>query len=372
MKRIALQTLDLFIPSDILEFEQREELIRARAIVFLLLLSLFTALLILFVVSVSGGWMSPQLRLVMPYTVGISVVGFGIALWAFHRHGLFLVSGNLYALICFCSVVVTASKIADYRPLMLILLAVPVLVSLVANHLSARLWLLLIAAAPAMLDPSAIAFHGEYFIYGWLTCCSGLFLALEMENFYQQNMLGRLNVERMQFEFAAAHDPLTGLANRATFDRRLQESVECCALNDCKSALLYIDLDKFKAINDTYGHQAGDIVLTTVAARLRQLVRRSDTVARLGGDEFAILFPQCDPDGVRPYVVRVLEAVRKPIEVFGNHLMVDGSVGMVVCPDDGLHPDQLAHKADERMYADKRTGPVAATPLDKRGNSAAY
>ncbi len=353
MRALVIQLMDRFIPADIKAFEQDEEIIRARALVFILLGNVIAGALFLLLTFV-GDIMSAELRLVAPYTLTALALGCSISLWIFFQSGLFAVSGNLYALVMVAISLATAIQVEDQAHIILILLAIPVIVSLVANHVSAVVWLLVVAMVPQLVSAYRLEPLSVFFVNGWLACCFMLFFALFMENYYRENMRERLNAERTQFEFAAAHDPLTGLANRATFDRRLQECIEHCALHDTRAVLLYIDLDEFKPINDTYGHQAGDIVLTVVARRLRSLVRRSDTVARLGGDEFAILLESCTPQDIESLTERLAVEIRKPIEVFDNQLTVGCSVGMVLCPDDGQHPDQLAHKADERMYAEKR------------------
>lgn len=355
MRAIIRRTLDSLIPPDIKEFEQGEEMVRARSVVFFNLVNLVLSIIILLGTAVTGN-ISDDLRMIVPYTMSAAIVANAFAIWIFYSSGLYSVAGNIYALTIYGTTM--ASVMAAANPkfiyLMIPMLSLPVIVSLVANHVSAIVWLVIITLSPELISyfgtkPVDIHFSGTY-----LGACFGLFLALYMENFYRENMRQRLNAERTHFEFAAAHDALTGIPNRATFDRRLQECIDFCLLHDSKAVLIYIDLDQFKPINDTYGHQAGDIVLTTVANRLRHLVRSSDTVARLGGDEFAILFEQCDPARIDPIVDRVGAVIREPIAVFDNSLSVDCSIGKVVCPDDGLHPEQLSHKADERMYKQKR------------------
>ncbi len=355
MKQFIVRTLDTLIPPDIKEFEQYEELIRARALIFILLLNLITAVVVLAATLVKD-IMPAELRDISLFTLSFCIVSYSLALWVFYRSGLFSVSGNIYALACYFVTVITVLKVPNqnYVFLILTLLAMPVIVSLIANHVSAIIWLVIIAVTPELVIYSGNTKIGEYFLSSWIACCAGLFFALYMENYYRESIRARLSAECTKFEFAAAHDPLTELANRATFDRRLQESIEFCTLHNTKAVLLCIDLDRFKLINDTFGHQAGDIVLTVVANRLHHLARSTDTVARLGGDEFAILFDQCDPDHIKPIIERVANVISEPIKVFDKRLTVECSIGMVICPDDGLCPEQLSHEADERMYENKR------------------
>lgn len=355
MKVLSVRILDALIPPDIKEFEQSEELTRARSLVFAVLFNLVVMALI-FVTIPLGGILPHGLRTLSAFTSGFSTVSYAFTLWIFWRSGLFSVCGNIFASTTYISTLATVFWAPDpgYMYLLLVLIAVPVVMSLISSHTSAIAWLVIVSLTPEFVALNPKIPVNDNFIYGWVVCCLGIFYALYMENYYREAMRQRLNAERTQFEFAAAHDPLTGVANRTTFDRRLKECIEYCRLHGTKSVLIYIDLDKFKPINDTYGHQAGDVVLTTIANRLRRLVRSSDTVARLGGDEFAILFEHCDPRSIEPVADRVAAVIREPIEVFDIHLTIECSIGRVVCPDDGTHPAQLAHKADERMYAQKR------------------
>ena len=356
MKNLILRLLDAMVPADIKEFEQSEELARARALVVLLLVNVLISSMAL-VASQLEGAMPSELSDVSFAGLGACIAGYVVALWLFRTTGLFGVSGNIYATVAYVTTLFGALALPsqDAMLLILVLLAMPLLVALVANYTSGLVWLIVVAVTPLLMAQfDERANLSEFLLASWITACVGVLLAIGIGHYYREGIAQRLNSERTRFEFAAAHDALTGLANRATFDRRLRECIEFCTLHGTRAVLAYIDLDYFKPINDTYGHQAGDIVLSTVAERLRHLVRKTDTVARLGGDEFAILFDQCNPEDLAPLLERMAQSVREPIKVFDNQLVVGCSVGVVVCPDDGLHPHQLSHKADERMYDAKR------------------
>lgn len=360
MKQISVRMLDLFIPSDIRDFDQSEELTRARALTFILECNMALSVLAIIAANIYEGYVPPQLHDKLAYILGICVAGYLFALFLFKYSGQFVVCGNLFGLTTYSATMTVAIASPQNTSIVLVMLVIPVVVSLVANHVSAIAWLALLVVTPRLITYFTDANPGILFFQSWFTYCVGLYLALTMQGFYLKSMRHRLNEERSQFEFAAAHDPLTGLANRATFHRRLQESIDFCDLHQTRAALLYIDLDKFKPINDTYGHQSGDVVLTRVAKRLQRMVRRSDTVARLGGDEFAILFPDCNPADIIPLVEQITTAIREPVDVFGNCLTVDSSIGMVVYPDDGQRPEQLSQKADQRMYDAKRQRAAAS------------
>jgi diguanylate cyclase (GGDEF)-like protein len=153
----------------------------------------------------------------------------------------------------------------------------------------------------------------------------------------------------------AAHDPLTGLANRTLFNARLDAALTPRLGRSATSdiGVLYIDLDQFKSINDTYGHDAGDEVLLTCAHRLRTQVRPGDTVARLGGDEFAVVAPRVTTKDLTALVGRISQALLEPHHVYGRTLRIQASVGDYLASSGELTLDVMRH-ADEAMYAIKR------------------
>jgi diguanylate cyclase (GGDEF)-like protein len=151
--------------------------------------------------------------------------------------------------------------------------------------------------------------------------------------------------------YEASHDPLTGLANRALLNSVIKEAME---MSDGTTALLLLDLDHFKEINDTLGHAAGDLVLVEVARRLRRAVRGTDLVARLGGDEFAVLLPGLsDPEQAEPVATQLLAALNQPVEYEGLHLSVDGSIGIACHPQDAVESEELFRRCDVAMYQAK-------------------
>jgi len=155
----------------------------------------------------------------------------------------------------------------------------------------------------------------------------------------------------------AHHDSLTGLPNRALLLDRLQQAITASPRNGCSLALLFIDLDDFKHINDSLGHQAGDEALRIVAARLTGCVRRSDTVARLGGDEFVIALSSAQAGEQAATIARkVMQALEQPIEVQGRSLRSGASIGIAVYPTDGDTPGALMQAADAAMYHAKSQG----------------
>ncbi|HYC43369.1 MAG TPA: EAL domain-containing protein [Noviherbaspirillum sp.] len=160
-----------------------------------------------------------------------------------------------------------------------------------------------------------------------------------------------------QIRHLAQHDPLTGLPNRMTLQERLEQSIAHARRKSHDLWVLFLDVDRFKLINDSLGHRCGDLVLTTIAARLMESCRDTDTVARLGGDEFVVLLvgtPGAELSVVA--VERIMDALARPMFVDGHELSLTPSIGIAVYPQDGDTPDQLVERADAAMYRAKQSG----------------
>ncbi len=163
--------------------------------------------------------------------------------------------------------------------------------------------------------------------------------------------------ERAKLDHLAHHDPLTGLPNRVLLADRLDRALARDARTGHSTALMVVDLDGFKSVNDTFGHAAGDELLAALAHRLDDVLRGADTVARLGGDEFAIVAAGLDTVGSAGSVARkVLSTVNQPIAVAGRDVRVGASIGVSVAPDDGADAGTLLANADLAMYRAKRAG----------------
>ncbi|TLM92032.1 MAG: diguanylate cyclase, partial [Actinobacteria bacterium] len=158
-----------------------------------------------------------------------------------------------------------------------------------------------------------------------------------------------------QLTHLAFHDGLTGLSNRAAFDERLRIATADARRHGDLLGLAYLDLDRFKPVNDQFGHETGDAVLIAVSQRLFASVREQDVVARLGGDEFVVLLPRLHSvDELDCVAERLLSEVRRPIEACGNDCVVDASIGFAVYDPEHDDPRSLVVKADVAMYAAKR------------------
>jgi diguanylate cyclase (GGDEF)-like protein/PAS domain S-box-containing protein len=155
----------------------------------------------------------------------------------------------------------------------------------------------------------------------------------------------------------AYHDPLTGLPNRMLFHDRLKLVLERAAREAKMCAVLFLDLDGFKSINDTLGHSSGDLLLQTVAARIKGEMRGSDTVARLGGDEFVVLVSDlARPDIANLMARKLLDVLSLPLELAGERIAVSASAGIAIYPNDGVDSQSLMSAADTAMYAAKSEG----------------
>ncbi|MEM9621748.1 MAG: EAL domain-containing protein, partial [Pseudomonadota bacterium] len=163
---------------------------------------------------------------------------------------------------------------------------------------------------------------------------------------------GQQRMEQMAF-----YDTLTNLANRRLFQDRLHQAIEHSIRTNRASALLFLDLDNFKRVNDTLGHQVGDHLLREVASRLQQCVRKEDTVARTGGDEFTILLTEIGtPSDAALVAQKILNHLREPFTISNHPLIVTTSIGITVVPGDGLDPNLLLRNADLAMYKAKEHG----------------
>ncbi|HEX2111401.1 MAG TPA: EAL domain-containing protein [Gaiellaceae bacterium] len=155
-------------------------------------------------------------------------------------------------------------------------------------------------------------------------------------------------------QWQALHDALTGLPNRTLFRDRLLQALAAARRDGSQAAVMLLDLDRFKEVNDTLGHGSGDLLLTELARRLREVVRESDTIARLGGDEFAVMLPrvQAHTDPVDA-AVRIVRALDRPFVLQEVPIAVEASIGIAIFPQHGSDVDTLLQRADVAMYAAK-------------------
>jgi diguanylate cyclase (GGDEF)-like protein/PAS domain S-box-containing protein len=163
--------------------------------------------------------------------------------------------------------------------------------------------------------------------------------------------------EEDRISFLAQHDPLTGLPNRYLLGDRLTRALASAARHGGQVALLFLDLDRFKVINDSLGHRIGDLLLCSVAARLTSLIREEDTVARLGGDEFVLVIPHFDRPEMPAHVAqKIIWAMAEPHDIEGARFSIGASVGISLFPGDARDGEKLIRNADSAMYKAKTRG----------------
>lgn len=221
-------------------------------------------------------------------------------------------------------------------------------------------WTVAALATSGLLHGLELSFLSDVHLrawWDWTMLVATVVIGLVVYENVVLRLLGLLETERRRFADAALHDPLTGLANRSAFDLALRRGLDQAAATGAGLALVYLDLDAFKPVNDAHGHAAGDEVLRVVARRLESVFREVDLVARVGGDEFAVIVR---PEGAPPALAARLEHARAllatPVAWAGRDLRVTASIGMAVYPDAAATAEALLERADEAMYKAKRTG----------------
>lgn len=201
-------------------------------------------------------------------------------------------------------------------------------------------------------------------------CKDGTTVWTEVVTIYSRNpRTGRIELhgvtrdisERKEVEakmaHMAQHDPLTGLPNRALFSDRLERALAASRRSGIPTALMFLDLDKFKPVNDTYGHAVGDVLLQQAAERMKAALRASDTVGRIGGDEFVVLLPAVERmEDALVVAEKLLAALREPFIIEGRSVEVSCSIGIALHPEDGRDEIELSKNADTAMYWAKSDG----------------
>ena len=199
-------------------------------------------------------------------------------------------------------------------------------------------------------------------------------LELEESNISLQREIAERQAAEDKVQYNANHDQLTGLPNRRLYHERLRAAIDSASDSGEAFAVLYMDLDNFKYLNDSFGHTLGDKVLEQVAQRMAKAVRHGDTLARIGGDEFLLLVEHLQVEKIREVMKTILGSLQRTLGraffVNGNEVFLSASVGIAVYPEDGLDPDTLVKHADiamyEAKYSGKRTYRFCSSPMKKK------
>ena len=198
---------------------------------------------------------------------------------------------------------------------------------------------------------------GRTFAIQYRPMANGAWVATSDDITERQRLTDQLAENHQLLAHMATHDPLTDLPNRVLFRARLDAAVQAARAGNGRVAMVMLDLNKFKDVNDTLGHPAGDSLLKAVAERLTACVRGDDTVARLGGDEFAILVLAAHPVvEARAIAVRVQSALTTQFQIMGHSVCIGTSIGIAVSCDQSPDSDLLIHQADVALYRAKLKG----------------
>lgn len=259
--------------------------------------------------------------------------------------------GGLWTLDAFYSTIETRRVVAPVFIFMITFAAAICLISVPRAAIGAMV--------AALLPPSvAMIFSNDPGIQAMgmsLVIVSFLMAGLVITNFAQ--MVNGLKLQQ-ELEYLAATDVLTGLANRRAFAAHLEEQVQDCQINTHQIgfAVIMIDLDGFKGVNDNYGHVAGDELLCDVAERLRKICGHAKSIARLGGDEFALIIAAADRQLLRDQSFGIKAMLSMPYQVDGHQVVISASVGAAQYPENGQKISELLKSADQALYADKASG----------------
>ncbi len=222
----------------------------------------------------------------------------------------------------------------------------------IAAQLDNCSWVLVAHVSPEILQKHIRPLQRRFSLFG-----SGLLAFIALLAWFSAVAITKRRLYQSQLLVMALHDPLTSLPNRELFFERLKTGLAYAARNEKRLGVLYIDLDGFKAINDSFGHEAGDELLVQISERMLAIMRRSDTVARIGGDEFAIvLFQINSQEGSLAAGEKILREINKPITLKCGTVSVGASIGAAVYPDSAEKPEELVRSADQAMYLSKQKG----------------
>jgi diguanylate cyclase (GGDEF)-like protein len=214
----------------------------------------------------------------------------------------------------------------------------------------------------SFLSAEKIAATNKSFLLKFLSIGAGLLLCIAIGAWMIAFAVTKRKIYQAQLQAMALFDPLTQLPNRTLFFDRLKMTAEHSRRYDSQFALLYIDLDGFKEVNDTFGHDAGDELLKIVGDIFLNICRKSDTVARMGGDEFAIIYAELDSiSALEAFATRIIDTLKSPVELAAGSVAIGASIGIALFPTDSDNLENLISLADKAMYVSKHRGKNTCT-----------
>jgi diguanylate cyclase (GGDEF)-like protein len=290
-----------------------------------------------------------------------------VALWVFYRWYSHVVAGNIAVLAIYIAVLVGILITGGYghSPFMALWIVVPVFVFPMAGSRSGIVW-----TGVVFLTINGLMLVKELGFTSWqlsdsetlhvleralpIVLCFMVVSALVIYERVNMTLHQWLQEERIRFAFKASHDSLTDLPNREEFFTRLDTALREASQKKAQFALVYVDLDNFKPINDQYGHYAGDKVLKVTAQRLREVLRNTDLASRIGGDEFALILHGIQKrSDIDLAMNKMLYTLAIPIDIGGQDVVVNASAGVAIFPQDSRDMTALCRLADSAMYLAK-------------------
>lgn len=233
-------------------------------------------------------------------------------------------------------------------------------------------WEVLVTATlVALLDHAIMGYYAPVAIFGvaagaggrfiehvlWVVFCDCFLITSCLQSLKGLRAAAKREADQEVLLFQAYHDSLTGLGNRLLMQQRMAAMMEAAARDQTGFALMSIDLDRFKEVNDTLGHHVGDMLLAETSKRLQTLIRKNDTLVRMGGDEFSLILDECsDVKLAERIAARMIESLNKPFVLAGNSLSVGASIGICLYPEAGREAEELFHHADLALYRAKNGG----------------
>lgn len=358
--------INWFIPEHFKSDKLSSDHLRARVLIWVLLINVIgTVVVALFAYNLqSYDSVSPFITLGIP---ALTVGAYSACMLIFKFTGAIRVLVNIYS---FAAYICTTGAAAisgglETSPLLQLLVGIPTWAFLMAGRKWGLVWSAIVGCTLTaflgihlagiqlpQLIPIAVNPGADFVV--WLITLTLITFCLFIYENHSETLTNQLKEQNKRFAHEALHDPLTGLCNRRLFLSHAQQAIDFAISENLKAAIIYIDLDDFKPVNDTYGHHVGDDVLRIVSQRLKKTVRSSDTVARIGGDEFAVLLHGAKDGGSIEFIAqKILKELCASICVDSIDVRIGASIGVVTIPDDGTHLDSVLKLADKAMYQAK-------------------